>query len=151
MAASKHRLVVFLINEQRYALHLSAAERIVRAVELTALPKAPEIVLGVINMHGQIIPVINIRERFHLPEKEIDPGDQLLIAHTSTRTVALVVDAVLSVMERDSEEVISMQNVVPGTEFVEGAIGLPDGMILIHDLDKFLSMDEEIALNEAMT
>ncbi len=150
MATNRHRLVVFLLNEQRYALFLSAVERIVRVVEVTALPKAPEIVLGVINVQGRIIPVINMRKRFHLPEKEIDLSDQVLIAHSSTRIVALIVDAVLSVLELDSEGVISVQKIVPGIELVEGIAGLPEGMILIHDLDKFLSLDEERALSEAI-
>ncbi|MBF8302857.1 MAG: cheW40H-4 [Candidatus Dadabacteria bacterium] len=59
-----NQLVVLTLDEQRYALHLSAVERIVRVVEVTPLPKAPEIVLGVVNVQGQIIPVINIRKRF---------------------------------------------------------------------------------------
>ena len=147
---NRYRLVAFLLNEQRYALFLSAVERIVRAVEVTALPKAPEIVLGVVNMRGQIIPVINVRKRFHLPGKEIDLSDQFLIAHTSTRIVGLAVDAVLGVIERAAEEVISVQKIVPGIEYVVGIVRLQDGMILIHDLDKFLSLDEERVLNEAM-
>ena len=62
------RLVNFNLDDQKYALFLSAVIRIIRVVEITSLPKAPEIVLGVINMHGQIIPVSNIRERFQLPQ-----------------------------------------------------------------------------------
>ena len=101
-------------------------------------------------MRGQIIPVINVRKRFHLPGKEIDLSDQFLIAHTSTRIVGLAVDAVLGVIERAAEEVISVQKIVPGIEYVVGIVRLQDGMILIHDLDKFLSLDEERVLNEAM-
>ena len=149
MAANNHHLVVFLLNEQRYALFLSVVERIFRAVEVTALPKAPEIVLGVVNVQGLIIPVINVRKRFRLPEKDIDISDQFMIAHTSRRRVALVVDAVFGVIERT--DVISMQKVVPGIEYVEGIVDLDDGMILIHDLDKFLSLEEERTLNQAMS
>jgi purine-binding chemotaxis protein CheW len=59
-----NQLVVFAFDEQRYALHLSAVERIVRMVEITPLPKAPEIVLGVVNVQGRIVPIVNIRKRF---------------------------------------------------------------------------------------
>ena len=64
-----NHIVVFALDEQRYALHLLAVERVVRAVEVTALPEAPEIVLGVVNVKGRIVPVINVRRRFRLPER----------------------------------------------------------------------------------
>ncbi len=104
-----NQLVVLTLDEQRYALHLSAVERIVRVVEVTPLPKAPEIVLGVVNVQGQIIPVINIRKRFCLPEREMNLSDQLIIAHTSRRTVALAADAVSGVVERSEQEVIAFK------------------------------------------
>jgi len=145
-----NQLIVLTLDEQRYALHLSAVERIVRVVEVTPLPKAPEIVLGVVNVQGQITPVINIRKRFCLPEREMNLSDQLIIAHTSRRTVALVADAVSGVIERSEQEVIAAEKVLPGIEYVEGVVKLEDGMILIHDLNKFLSLEEEQALDNAM-
>lgn len=80
-----NQLVVFTLDEQRYALHLAAVERIVRVVEVTPLPKSPEIVLGVVNVQGRIIPVVNIRKRFRLPEREIALSNQLIIASRSRR------------------------------------------------------------------
>lgn len=142
--------VVFTLDEQRYALHLSAVGRIVRIVEITPLPKAPEIVLGVVNIQGQIIPVFNIRRRFHLPEREIELSDQLIIAHTSRRTVALVVEEVIGIIERAPQEIVPTEQVLPGTEYVEGVVKLEDGMILIHDLDTFLSLKEEKTLDVAL-
>jgi purine-binding chemotaxis protein CheW len=144
------QLVVFALEDQRYALHLSTVERIVRAVEMTPLPKAPEIVIGVINVQGRIIPVFNIRRRFHLPEREIELSDQLIIANTARRTVALVVDTVDGVIERLSEEITPADQVLPRIEYVEGIVKLENGLVLIHDLDKFLSIDEETKLDEAV-
>ena len=72
------RLVHFNFDDQKYALFLSAVVRIIRVVEITGLPKAPEIVLGVINMHGLIIPVFDIRKRFRLPQREIQLDHQLI-------------------------------------------------------------------------
>ena len=145
-----NQLVVFALDEQRYALHLSAVERIVRVAEVTPLPKAPEIVLGVINVQGQIIPVADIRRRFRLPEREIDLSDQLIIAKTSKRTVALVVDEVTGVIERLQQDVIPTENVLPGLEYVEGMAKLEEGMVLIHDIDKFLSLEEDRKLAAAL-
>ncbi len=86
------RLVPFLLDDQRYALHLDVVERVIPAVEITPLPKAPEIVLGLINIRGKIIPVLNIRRRFRLPDRETELTDHFIIANTSKRTVALPAD-----------------------------------------------------------
>jgi len=148
--SSTIQLVVFTLDEQRYAVHLAVVERIVQVVDITPLPKAPEIVLGIINMQGRIIPVIDIRGCFGLPERDINLSDQLIIANTSTRTVALVVDGVNGVIERPAEDVISAEKILPKIEQVEGVVKLEDGMVLIHDLEQFLSLHEEKALHEAM-
>jgi purine-binding chemotaxis protein CheW len=133
------------------ALRLSAVERVIRAVALTPLPAAPESVLGVINMQGQIIPVFNPRRRFRLPEREMDLSDQLIIAQARTRKVALVVDAVSSINENEEPEVVAAEKILPGMEQIEGVVKLAGSLILIHDLDKFLSLEEEQKLDAAMS
>jgi purine-binding chemotaxis protein CheW len=142
--------VVFHLDEQQYALKVSAVERVVHAVELTLLPEAPDIVLGIINIHGKIIPVVNISRRFHLPEKDIEPTNRLIIAHTLKRTVALVVDVVLGVIETPEDRVVKTNTVLPGMDYVQGVVKREDGMILIHDLNKFLSLEEEQTLDTAI-
>lgn len=145
-----NQLVVFTLDEQRYALHLAAVERIVRVVEVTPLPKSPEIVLGVVNVQGRIIPVVNIRKRFRLPEREIALSNQLIIASTSRRTGALLVDEVSGVVEISEREMIEAGKILPDMDYVEGIVKLEDGLILIHDLNTFLSIEEEKALDDAM-
>jgi purine-binding chemotaxis protein CheW len=145
------QLLVFNLDEQRYALPLSDVERIVRAVEITPLPKAPEIVLGVINVRGQVIPVVNIRKRFRLPEREITLNDHLIIAQTSRRAVALLADRAGHVLEVLENKIISAKKILPAMDYVEGVIKLEDGLILIHDLEKFLSLEEEKAINDQLT
>jgi purine-binding chemotaxis protein CheW len=144
-------LVVFNLDEQRFALPFSDVTRIIRVVEITNLPEAPEVVLGVINIQGQIVPVINLRERFHLPKREISLNDQLIIAHTSERSVALLVDAVIDVIERSEQQFTISEEILPGLkEYIGGVAKLEDGIILICDLAQFLSLDEKEILNAAM-
>ncbi len=143
-------LVIFILNEQQYALHLSSVDQIVRIVKITPLPKAPDIVYGVVNLKGKIIPVINIRKRFRLPEREIHLSDHLIIAKTSMRTVALLADEVSRVVETTASEVIESEKILAYMDYVEGVVKLEDGLILIHDLDRFLSIDEEKALGDAL-
>jgi purine-binding chemotaxis protein CheW len=145
-----NHLIVFALDLQRYALLLPMVDRVVRMVAITPLPNAPDIVLGVVNIQGRVIPVINVRRRFCLPEQEIIPGDQLIVAHTSRRPVALVADAVLDVIASPAQDMIAAENILPGVEYLEGVVKLADGLIFIHDLDKFLSLEEESSLDHAL-
>ena len=145
------RLVTFTLDHQRYAVNLSAVERIVPAAEVTPLPQAPGIVLGVINVQGQILPVFNIRRRFGLPERDMDLNDKLIIANTPRRTVVLVVDSATGVIERAEHEVTAAENILPNLKHLEGAAPLEDEIVLIHDLDRFLSLEEERSLTEAIS
>lgn len=144
------QLVLFTLDDRRYGLPLSAVERVVRMVDVTLLPKAPQIVLGVVNVQGRVIPVVDLRRRFGLPERNFAFTDQLVIARTVRRPVALVADAVSGVLEYSGREASGAQDIVPGIEYVESVVKLPDGLALIHDLDRFLSLEEEAALGRAI-
>jgi purine-binding chemotaxis protein CheW len=143
-------LVIFILDNQRFALPLSSVERVIRLVEITHLPKAPEIVIGIVNMHGRIIPVVNIRKRFRLPEREIELTDQIVILQAKKNTIGAVVDTVSGVFEYPEQKIINPENILPGIEYIEGVVKLEDGLILIHNIDRFLSLEEERMLNGAM-
>jgi len=143
-------LVIFTLDESRFALKLSAVDRVVRVVEITSLPKAPDIVLGIINVQGGIIPVVDVRKRFRFPKRETQLNDQLILARTAKRTVALLADDVTGVMTCPVKRIVEAEKVVPGMAFVEGIVKIDEGMILIHNLDIFLSLDEKNRLDDAL-
>src|SRR5258708_36717482 len=95
-----NQLVAFILGEQQYALPLATVQRVVRMVEVTPLPKAPAVVLGVIDLQGNIIPVMSMRKRFGMAEPETSLSDQLIVAQAGARKDALVVDCVTSVVGR---------------------------------------------------
>ena len=136
-------LLVFTLDRQRYALHLDVVERVVRAVAVTPLPDAPEIVHGIIDVQGRIVPVINMRACFHHPEKQMDTSDQFIIAATPAGTFALVADAVLEVLACPSAGVVPSGEILPQMERVAGVMILADGMVLISGLDKILALAGE--------
>lgn len=144
------QLVLFSLDAQRYALPLVVVERVLRAVEVTPLPKAPSIVLGVIDVGGRVLPVLNLRQRFGLPEREIAPADQFLMAHASQRPVALAIDEAQGMIERPETEILNAAGIVPGLEHIRGLVKLDGGLVLIQDLERVLSLDEARILNEAM-
>ncbi len=142
-----NQLVAFTLDEQQYALPLKSVQRVVRMVEIIPLPKAPEIVLGVIDLEGNIIPVMSMRRRFGLPEPETRLTDQLIVADTATRSIALVVNSVTGVVERTVAEVTEVEKIVPGAQYVEGITKLEDGILFIHNVDRFLSKTEDRQLD----
>jgi len=148
--AQSSQVLVFRLDQRRYALPLAAVERVVRAVDVTPLPKAPAIVLGAINMHGRVLPVLDVRRRFRLPTREIRPADWFLVADTARHTVILVVDDSEGVVERPQADIVVSSRIAPGLDDFPGVVRLDDGLVLIHDLERFLSLDEARALDDAM-
>lgn len=143
-------LVVFAIEGQRYALPLHMVERVFLMAEVAPLPKAPAIALGVISLHGTIIPVLDIHRRFGFPLRGYGLAAHLLIARTRRRTLALPVDEVLGVREVAAEAAIPADTVLPGIGHVAGIVALADGLLFIQDLEAFLSLEEEQRLSEAL-
>jgi purine-binding chemotaxis protein CheW len=147
------QIVIFSLDEPRYALYLAAVERVVQAVEITLLPvkRAPEFVQGVINFQGLVIPVLAIRKRLQLPRRDLDLNDLFIIAHTARRLVALVVDAVTGVHELTGQELVNIEQVLSGTEYIHGLVKLNDDLLLICDIDQFLSITDERILDKALS
>jgi len=127
--------LVFSLDDQRYALPLSAVERVVRVVELVPMPKAPTAILGVVNIQGRIIPVISVRRQFGLTEREPDLTDQLIITSVENRATALLVDAVLGVVESSSDRVVPSSVVSPELNEVNGLMNLDGRTVMIQNLD----------------
>jgi purine-binding chemotaxis protein CheW len=144
-------IVVFHVDELQYALDLSTVERVVHAVEITPLPKAPAFVLGVINVQGRVIPVVDVRKRFRLPEREMDLPDRFIIAHTSRRLVALLADSVTGIRELENREIVSAAEALPFAAYIRGVAKVGGDLVLIYDLDQFLSLDDEQMLDEALS
>jgi purine-binding chemotaxis protein CheW len=143
-------LVVFSLDDRSYAIHLDAVERVLPSLHVIPLPKAPEIVLGLINLRGRIIPVLDVRKRFRLAERELQVHDHFIIAKTSKRTIAMPVDSVSGTMDISAQEITGAKGIVPGLDYLEGVTRLNDDMLLIHDLERFLSLEEERTLEEAL-
>lgn len=147
---TQQSLVIFSLDDQHYALYLSVVDRVVPGVALTQLPSAPEIISGVINIQGRVIPVVNMRKRFDLPERKLTLADQFIIARSAGQPVAIMVDRVSGVIECPAETIVSGDNIISGMQYVEGVIKIQGEIILIHDLDTFLSLNEHTALKQAL-
>ena len=143
-------LLLFRIEAQRYALPVAVVLRVLPMVAVSALPRAPDVALGVINLQGTVIPVLDIRRRFGLPPRDYGPRAHFIVARTARRTLGLPVDEVLGVTEVALHAVAPAAAVLPQTRYVEGIVALTDGVLLIHDLEAFLSLEEEQRLDKSL-
>jgi purine-binding chemotaxis protein CheW len=131
---ANEQFLVFGLNGNRFAISLTLVQRVVRVVEITSVPDPPAGVLGVINVAGQIIPVIDLRCQFHLPEAEIALSDYLIMIKKSGGRMALLVNEVLWIIERSDHELIPADEICPGLGHIRGAMKLGEEIVLLHDL-----------------
>jgi purine-binding chemotaxis protein CheW len=125
-------------------------ERVVRAAAVTPLPKAPEVVMGVLDLQGRVLPVIDLRRRFRLPLRALRTGDQFVVCRAGRLTVALSVDGTESVEELSAEGAVPPEEIAPGLEFLAGVTRTASGLVLIQDLERLLYPDEEQAVIGAL-
>ncbi len=144
------KILVFTLDGQRYGIALEAVERVVRMVEITPLPGVPDFVYGVINVQGKIIPVVDLRHRFGLPTRRLELEDQLIITRFAGRGMALVADTAQEVCACRLDMVTGAVDILPGSSSLSGIAKLPDGLILIHDLEGLLSPLESQAIIAAV-
>jgi purine-binding chemotaxis protein CheW len=144
---SKIKLLTFEIWHERFGIPLTDVREIVRAVSIVRLPKAPPVVEGIINVRGSVVPTLDIRARFKLPPKTVEPSDHLVIAFAKRRLVAIRVDRVTDLMTLAKSDVEDVASTVPGSDLIAGVAKLDDGLLLIHDLSTFLSATEAEALD----
>ena len=133
-----------------YAISLNAVILVIHAIEIRKLPNAPEIINGIINLKGKIVPVADIRNRFGLVKHEMVIDDQLIITNTGKRDVAILVDKVIGIKEIEPGQKEKGNENLSFSENFKGVGKFDDGLILIYDLDQFLSLDEEEELEQAM-
>lgn len=144
-------VIVFALEGQRYALPIQVVERVIRAVEITPLPQAPDAVLGVINIQGDVIPVVNLRRLLGAPERDIIPDDEFLIVRTPRRRLVLAADSGTSVKEYAEKDLEETGRMLSGAGCVQGVIRAPDGLIPLVNLNVFLPAGEETRLEEALS
>jgi purine-binding chemotaxis protein CheW len=131
-------------------LSASLVQEVVAIPAIAPLPKAPPVVEGVVNVRGVLVPVLDIRQRFGLPPHPVTLEQHLIVARTATRPVALRADRALDLITVATETIESADSVVPGLDYVAGIVRLPDGLLIIHDLERFLSLEESRAVAGAM-
>lgn len=142
--------VVFRLEGLRYALVSSQVREVVQAVAVRPLPRSGDIVEGIFNYRGQLVPLLDIRRRFALAKSKLHPAQQFIIADANGRLIAIRVDGSDGLAEIPEVQIEDARQAVPNAEYVAGVAKLADGLILIHDLSTFLSACEAADLAERL-
>jgi purine-binding chemotaxis protein CheW len=144
------RLLTFELDEQRFGLPMADVREVVRVAAFVPLPKAPQVIEGVLNFRGSAVPVLDIRARFGLPSRAVRTSDHLVVARAGQRTAAIRVDRVTDLIEAATKDIEDVSVVTPASGYVAGVLKLPGDIILIHDLSTFLSAAEAAALDRSL-
>ena len=146
------QLVGFNIANEKFGVDILMVQEIIRAAEITTVPNSPEFVEGVINLRGNIIPVIDLRKRLHLyTESHIGKKSWVLILGIGERVVGFVVDRVTEVIKIEEDSIEPAPDiVVTGLEsqYIQGVCEINNQLLVILDFDLVLFNEEQQLLRE---
>ena len=139
-----YQLVTFSIGSEEFGVDILKVMEIIRTMEITKVPKAPEFVEGVINLRGTVIPIIDLRRRFGLEPKAGDTSTRIIVIEINGMTVGFVVDSVSEVLGIPANTVEPAPAVVSGldSDYISGVGKLEDRLLILLDLDKLLSSED---------
>ncbi len=150
MPESALDVLVFAIERVRYGIAVADVVEVVRAVAVTPLAGAPAVIEGIIDHRGHIVPVFDTRLRFgHAPRAE-RLEDRFVIVRAGERHAALRADEADALARMDRASIEDPAAQVPGVEQIAGVARLADGLLLIHDPERFLSAAERDTLERAL-
>ena len=144
------QVLTFSISALRVGIAIDDVVEVVRAVEITPLPGAPDVVEGLIDFRGTIAPVFDMRLRLLGTHADITPDHRLIAARSAGRLVALHVEVVDGLVDLDADAITPASTQAAAMPHVTGIASLPDGLLLIHDLAEFLSSAERDTLSVAL-
>lgn len=149
--AENLQIVVFSLSGCECAVGIREVREIDRVADLTRMPRAPRFVVGILNLRGKVVPVLDLRRRFDMPLMERTEESRILIADVKQQWVGLLVDRVAGVVRAPASAILPPAGPVLTVEpqFLKGRIPLEDRLILLLDLEKLFSLGSGKALLEA--
>lgn len=141
-------LVIFRIDDQRFGLPLSQVARVERAVKVTAVPDSPRSLLGVISNHGNIVPVLNMRYKTGLPEREIDINDQLILVSCHFFTIVVPTDKVEGVGK--AHNLVTPQRLIGKDLNIPELMDTDNGIVMVITAEQLMSFNETLAIQDVI-
>lgn len=136
--------VTFRLEEETYGINVMQVQEVLRYSEIAPVPGAPTYVLGIINLRGNVVTVIDTRQRFGLMPADVTDNTRIVIIEVDKQVIGILVDAVSEVVYLNQSEIEKAPNV--GTEesakFIQGVCHKDDQLLILVELDKMMTDDE---------
>jgi purine-binding chemotaxis protein CheW len=147
------QVVIFRVGGQEFAFNVFHVQRILRYEKPAALPKAPAFLEGVLQVQGQVVPVVDLRRRFELKDAPLREETRTMVLEADGVVVGVVVDAVLEVLRVSAAVVTAPPAVVRGlaADYIQGIITLGARTVILLQTGRLLTSSERIALEAAHT
>lgn len=138
------QLVTFRLKDETYGINVMQVQEVLRVTEIAPVPGAPSYVLGIVNLRGNVVTVIDTRTRFGLPTTEVDDSSRIVIIESEQQVVGILVDSVAEVVELRQSEIDTAPSV--GTEessrYIQGVASRDRDLLIVVDLNKLLTEEE---------
>lgn len=136
--------VTFKLQEETYGINVMQVQEVLRYTDIAPVPGAPDYVMGIINLRGNVVTVIDTRSRFGLPPSEVTDNSRIVIIESERQVIGIMVDSVAEVVYLKQSEIDTAPNV--GTDesakFIQGVSNREGELLILVDLNKLLSDDE---------
>jgi purine-binding chemotaxis protein CheW len=144
-----NQLISFEVGEEEYGLEILRVKEVIRIREITRLPRAPRFVKGIINLRGDVIPIIDLRDRFGLEHREYSAMTRVIVVDVEGRLVGMVVDAASQVVRIPADQIEPPPPIVGGlsAEYIKGVGKLEDRLVILLNIDRILSSEEKAELD----
>jgi purine-binding chemotaxis protein CheW len=143
------QFISFSVGEEECGLELLRVKEVIRVREITWLPKAPSFVKGIINLRGDVIPIIDLRDKFGLETREQTAQTRVIVVEVEGRLMGMVVDSSSQVVRIPADQIDPPPPVLGrfSQEFITGVGKLDDKLLILLNADAILTVDEKVALS----
>ncbi|HUX22045.1 MAG TPA: chemotaxis protein CheW, partial [Spirochaetia bacterium] len=145
-----NQLISFMVGNEEYGMEILRVKEVIRSPEITSLPKAPTFVKGIINLRGDVIPIVDLRNKFGLETDEMTQATRIIVVDVDGRLVGMVVDSASQVVRIPSDQIDPPPPIIGGisTEYIKGVAKLNDRLVILLNIDSILSGDEKNVLDK---
>lgn len=146
----EYQFVVFKLGNEEYGVPITQVKEINRLTSATKVPRSPMFVEGIINLRGQIIPIIDMKKRFDLPLTEYTGDARIIVIQVGAHTFGVEVDSVSEVLRINSTNIEPAPHIVCSidSKYITGVAKVGERLLILLDLDKLLSDEEKVQLSE---
>jgi purine-binding chemotaxis protein CheW len=141
--------VTFRLGDEKYGINVMQVQEVLRITEIAPVPGAPPYVLGIINLRGNVVTVIDTRSRFGLMPKEPDDSTRIVIIESEGHIIGIQVDSVAEVADLRASEIETAPNVgnEESSKYIQGVTSRDNQLLILVDLNKFLSDEEKAEMD----